>query len=526
VTIRPVVVAAIALEFFASMVFWLLWSSGMDRAGFAAVGLLISIMTQLPFISHRHSLFSIWGMVAFAVTLGSGVRGILIAVGYPSREFVDSFFLGGATFDGLFGSSMVSLASVGLAAIGYVLAAGTVRHRPDRSEKVAEMSSPASIPEPTTVTPKGSKLSQPPAPRATWLLHSHAPEGYVVLLAALYAGIGTIAMYAYTVGVGGLGGSISQRRGTVAADGTSTGTYGYLEFLSEASTIGAIILLAYWLSTREHLGVLRMSVLAAFFVDALALNWVTTTRSDVVYLAAALFAVIHIVGGRISALGLVAAGMAVLLAIGVLTANRSSSEDDGNGFSVAYGLNSGLLNRNGYDLGKSIRIVAAVPDVLPYENGATIAVFALAPIPRSIWPDKPIISPGREIGQELYGATQSGVPPGMTGELVWNFGTLAALVLSLLIGLGLGFLERWLRPIDPKHTAMVVFYAIVLFTLGKNIFGVSIGQAITAAVEGVMLLVPAAVLTRLVTHSLSQRTAGRAVGSRRRRSRLRTASHG
>jgi hypothetical protein len=72
---------------------------------------------------------------------------------------------------------------------------------------------------------------------------------------------------------------------------------------------------------------------------------------------------------------------------------------------------------------------------------------------------------------------------------------------------------------------MVVFYAVVLFTLGKNIFGVSIGQAITAAVEGMMLLVPAAVLTRLVTHSQSQRTARRAAGARRR-SRLRTAPHG
>ena len=507
--IRPVVVVVIFLEFAASLIFWLLWSSGDDAAGFAAVGLLIAIMTQFPFVLARHELFSIWGMVALAVTIGSGVRGIFIAIGYPSRDFVSSFFLGGATFSGLFGPSMVAMASVGVASVGYMFAARR-RRSAVREPELTSTDNGEGV-DGAEGTPRTSPS------RVTWLLNHRAPEGFVVALAAFYAGVGTLAMIAYTRGVGGLGGSISQRRGTVAADGSTTGTFGYYQFLAEASTIGAMILLAYWLATRKRLGLARMLILGAFFIDALALNWVTTTRSEVVYLAAAVFAVVQIVRGRVSWLGILVAGLVVLLAIGVLTASRSSSQD-GNGFSLEYGLNSGLLNRNGYDLGKTIRVVQAVPEVLPYQNGATITVFALAPIPRSIWPGKPIISPGREVGQLLYDTTQSGVPPGLTGELVWNWGSTMAIVLSFVVGLGLGWLERRFRPTDPGRTAMVVFYAVVLFTLGKNVFGVSVGQAMITAIEGILLLIPAAILTRLATRS-AHRAAIKAQARSRRGSR-------
>lgn len=414
-------------------------------------------------------MWSMWGMASFTVTIGAELRGVLMLAGYPSEAFVESFFLGGKTFSDLSGPSFVALGTILALTLGFAL--------------VANRSAPA------------IKSHGPASPNA--LQSSLASEPFVVVVAASYLMVGAVCTYLYTRGVGGIAGSIGERRGAVNADGTTTGTFGYYEFLAGASAVGAMLLLIYWLSAREHLGPGRIFVVAVAFTSAFGINWVTTTRADLVYVSAAALAAIVIIRKHVPWITALLVGTIVLGAIGGLTAARAADDVTRENFSVSYGIDSGILNRNAYDLGKTLRVIDAVPEVLPYENGGTITRFALAPIPRSFWPEKPIITPGPIVGARLYGTTRSGVPPGLSGELVWNFGRLLAVAFAFLFGLLLGGIEKRWYPRNTQDLTGILIYLTVFFTFGKDLLGVSVGNAVFGVFGDFLLLVPLLVLVRL-----------------------------
>lgn len=466
--LRISILVLLFAEAIGAVVAWQLWALGGDRAGFAGLGLTMAAVTTVPLALRRHRLFSMWGMVCFAITIGAAARGVVIAVNYPSEEFVNGFFLGGQTFPELFNDGLVALATVVALTGGYLLAFY-----------------------------RRQNLSPKPASKWQLSINKHS-EALVIAVATIYAGIGALATIGYWVGVGGLNASLLARRGKVTD--SSSATFGYFTVLAQAGAIAVIILLAYWCATRRRFGVGRTLLLAAVSADALALSLLTTQRADVLYLALACIAVVAIVKQRVPVAMVVGVGLLVLLAIGGLTASRTAT-DDGNGLSIQYGINSGLLNRNAYDLGKTLRVIHAVPDGLPLQYGRTITIYLFAPVPRAIWHEKPVISPGMDIGQTVYGNVNSGVPPGMSGELVWNFGRAAAILLSFAIGLILGWIERRWGPHDPSRVTTVIFYVIVIFPLGKNIIGVSIGNAVLTTVGSVLLLIPLVLLTRLASGS-------------------------
>lgn len=97
-------------------------------------------------------------------------------------------------------------------------------------------------------------------------------------------------------------------------------------------------------------------------VNAFGINWVTTTRSDLVYVTLGLLLVLRLIRGRLSLRPALALGLAVIVGIGGLTALRGGgASEGGSGLSIAFGVKSSLLNRNGFDLGKTLLVTDAVP---------------------------------------------------------------------------------------------------------------------------------------------------------------------
>ena len=94
-----------------------------------------------------------------------------------------------------------------------------------------------------------------------------------------------------------------------------------------------------------------------------------------------------------------------------------------------------------------------------YDNGqpgTSLDDFWVAAVPRIFWPDKPIVT---RFGAELYEQFEniadgtSNLAPTYTGEAYWNFGPLGVVVVSILVGLEIGWLtRRWYmatRGLDP-----------------------------------------------------------------------------
>jgi len=87
-----------------------------------------------------------------------------------------------------------------------------------------------------------------------------------------------------------------------------------------------------------------------------------------------------------------------------------------------------------------LRFVEVVPRQLPYKYGADFLGVLFSIIPRAVWPDKPIFSPGAEFGAWLN--TITSVTPFPIGEMYWNGGYLGVIFGMLLWGVTLAFAMR------------------------------------------------------------------------------------
>lgn len=87
------------------------------------------------------------------------------------------------------------------------------------------------------------------------------------------------------------------------------------------------------------------------------------------------------------------------------------------------------------DIGKTSVIVNSFPEKLEYLNGSSFLLFVLAPIPRTIWPEKPSVRISYFVGESVYNRPDNaGIPPGFIGESFMNFGHLGVGVCLFLLG--------------------------------------------------------------------------------------------
>lgn len=136
-------------------------------------------------------------------------------------------------------------------------------------------------------------------------------------------------------------------------------------------------------------------------------------------------------------------------------------------------------------------LIEAVPEPLPYRYGRTYFVQVVNPIPRAIWPSKPVDDAGLELAK-AKGMVEGGdayltVSPGLIGEMYWNGGLVAIVIVSAF----LGYLARsWDRA---KPMASRSILAFTVFAAGLGIIFLS-GRSVNAATVYGMLAVFALLL--------------------------------
>lgn len=425
-----------------------------ERWGFAATGLLITGISILPFLDRSQRIISLWGLVTFVMIIGMGVRGVMISAGLPDERTVDAVFFIGSNFDSFYIAAVMSISVMLAATIGYIASSRLPNRRSYPSREPGK------------------------------IRIANITDGNLFCIVVGYQIIGLIATRSYSRGVGGLAAPIADRR-TVLGGSGSFESHGIAEYLASFGSVASIFLLAVWLSRHKALGALRISLLLTSFALGFSINLVTTTRTDLVYVSASALAVYVVIRKKVPLKIVIGLGLAVLIGVGALTSERRGDTEAQLG--VGYSIQSALLNRNAADVSKTLKVIAAVPEQLPYQYGKTIGGYAYAWIPRTVWPDKPVVSPGPIIGRTIYGLPRTGVPPGAIAELVWNFGALAVIFGGLLGGL-LGEAERRFYPNVPQDLGRVIFYALVVLPLGKDVFGVAIGQAVSAALQAALPL--------------------------------------
>lgn len=178
---------------------------------------------------------------------------------------------------------------------------------------------------------------------------------------------------------------------------------------------------------------------------------------------------------------------AALSLVLIKTINRLGTDD----ISFVESVNNiigNYIGRNFIENGKSLIIMNAIPDSLPFSYGASYLDSVLILIPRSLLPSKLTVNQDTIIGNIVFGCNSFGscaVPPGLLAESYLNFGLPWIFLMALLCG----WMTAW---IDWKSTnkgqLFRLFYASNLVYFGMSVLGSGIASVITQCIAHALVL--------------------------------------
>jgi oligosaccharide repeat unit polymerase len=271
---------------------------------------------------------------------------------------------------------------------------------------------------------------------------------------------------------------LSAKRG-IAADLNDYHAYSYLRWMVSLADIVFFICVVRIISTRRIRA--RDAIFAVLaFATSLLFAVFSSSRGGFAMLFLNVLAFTYYLRGRkVSIVKIALAALIVLFAVKGLTLWRAAGgleESIRQGTNITEVLDPVILSVTLVDVSKTGHIVAAIPQNLDYQWGWTFATIFVAPIPRDIWPEKPITNADTLVGQAVFGATVYGagaVPPGLIAESYLNFSVPGVILCCFLCGFLLRFIYTEFLTYSENRNA-VLLYVVSFMTLGMFFLGSSV----------------------------------------------------
>ena len=462
--VGPATRLAVGMLAIITIIFWLL-AMGVDLSYFyAASGFSILTLSLLPVLAMKtYDWFCPWSSVLLAEVYGCTLPSLCMTFGWPNDDIIESHILLGQDVGYFVLPSLIVILSIAFIAVGYFCF-------PTRED-----------------------------PRTVYRVVDPSRLMMVCLVCFV---VSTLALAAYYVVNGGISDGISSKRGTIKTldvggdEGFSQ--YGYLRQAAKLATIAMLLLVAYWTKFKQpngKFGQIRALIIFALFLVSIAFPFYSSSRAGIVWVIASLAGALYYFRQRLFTwhTGAMVGVVVSLVLVTTFLRNETTNESAG----VEERLGRLMLNRHGPDIATSSHVINAIPEKLSYQYGKTIAVWAIAPVPREIFPSKPLVHSGPIIGQAVYGMNVSGVPPGMPAELFWNFHVFGVIVGSFFVGLILKIIYNFFRNIDVDPVLLVPCYIYAVFPIGFKALTHSIGLAfVMSMVELIMIGVIAIFVSR------------------------------
>jgi len=306
----------------------------------------------------------------------------------------------------------------------------------------------------------GRRLCVLDDPRVLWRM----------LLAGMAIGFGSLLIYvefnvlAFFEGLTGMNrrwsGSLARER----YGSWSTILYEMQMFLQ------AVIPLAVCLAAMRRAPWFQRSVAAAFVAWMFVRTLFTGTRSGLVPIVLCLAAAFFWRAGPRLRRGLVFVGIPVaLVGAFLLSAIIVAGRNQGR-FDVSAATSTDYV---GYEMYRELLfIIRSQRDGLPLEKGMTYFTQLVNPIPRAIWPSKPVADAGLILARaygavDRYGEPTMTTSPGFLGEAYLNFGFLGILIVPAVAGV---IVRAWDRLLPLASTSLPAFmvYAAGLATMYES----------------------------------------------------------
>lgn len=284
--------------------------------------------------------------------------------------------------------------------------------------------------------------------------------------------------------------AVSKKRFVDVGEGQISSAAGYVRWLASLAQYAILLYLARILAVQRSLSARQWIVMTVLLVMALLPPFLTSSRTALLTALFSVLVVFHYLGRPFTFKGLAIIGLAGVVLLAVMGELRSMRE--GGPVQITGGTvveQFAVREDAGFLL--TARIIESMPQDWEFQNGMTFAAWVFAPVPRSVWAEKPAISLGQDVKVKLFGRSAErggGVPPSSVGEFFINFGLLSFILSPLYTFFG-GWMTRSIyhRLIVTDGSAFSVFvYAVLFIQILPNFFWtqfsynmVQLGQMLT-----------------------------------------------
>lgn len=418
-----------------------IWACANEEIVYAAIGMISLLIVIFPFLFLKtYDLFCPWSTVVLSFAVLATPQAVCMSFDWPSVEAIENSMLLGRTPEYFIYPGGIFLLGIACFTIGYFCFDSQIKRR-------------------LTIS-RGFNQS----------------NMFFVLGACVLVSIAATLAYIRFTG-GHESGTISSKRVTIQTldvqSDDSLNQHGSLRMASKLSTIVFLTLFSFYLVRNERLSFIQTVIVGSAFFIAFALPFYASSRGEICWMTLSGLGVVYYFRKPkfVKTLVVVAGfGLTVFLLMSFL---RSS--DDIEDASFAHSFGHLVLNRNGPGLSKTAHIINHIPEPLSYKYGETILVWLIAPVPRRLFPSKPLIHTGPVLGNTIFGTRVSGVPPGAIAELYWNFHIPGVIFGMLLLGWCVQMVYKFLKSVDIDPAIITPLYLFTVLPIGFGVLGHSVG---------------------------------------------------
>ncbi len=271
---------------------------------------------------------------------------------------------------------------------------------------------------------------------------------------------------------------------------------GYLRWASDLSQTAFLLIIAWFArASKKWFSFSGLAVFIVFLIAAIP-PFTTSSRGGLLWLVLSSVIIWHYLRNRISLKSLAIVGVIALLILSFMLTLRRSSR----------ALDAGILDdligsRDMLDVSTTAFIIDFVQeDNSRYKYGSTYITWLYAPIPRTLWSEKPIISIGWEVREKIFGFRgDGGIPPNIIGEAYWNFGIIGVIIILWLHGIITKLLYKTFQPYLNWNRNMVVIYAAVIAPWSLAVMGGGWSNVLIMAIKS---FVPLTIVLIFITRRI------------------------
>lgn len=280
--------------------------------------------------------------------------------------------------------------------------------------------------------------------------------------------------------------SFSSKRFRDLTGGYSSSS-GYIRWMASLSEIIFWAATAFLFAKREKLTIKTWILLFSIFAFAIVFPVLTSSRGTVLTLILSALVMWHYARKPIKLPTLFLYGCIAFLILATLGAMRKGIDDPKEvmAYFTPFKIVETIGSRAPSGYVNLANIIKKVPSSWNYQYGKTFFTWAVAPIPRSYWPEKPPINIGQMIKVNIYSKSKrggGGEPTNSIGEFYINFGVFGMFYVLFWWFIG-GMVTKKIylsfKPHLDRNPAALLIYIVLLFNFIPEVFINSFSHTLT-----------------------------------------------